>query len=316
MSNSQVREQEIKSIRQEMLKDAEQNAKKQRFGLFSSPVPLGLGDDSMEMRKRPQRGENGKPITEPSNMKVCATRTGRIRSSYFGPLSFTTVGDPYIDPEKVLTIYEKEQKKLLNKEAPFKPPSGYKELMGSAYSHMKEYDYKKVESRKQTDGRVYSAPRNVTTNPRCKVLDKSIPYLTDDYNRYSDFERKARMDSKSKEKELPFRSTVNGGHTFEKDKNIFGVTKMPAQSQRKSPDLKSAKHESAFRPANGLKKGFDGLFGHFQYKSDPMREIKRQFSSKKERESFKPADLGNKTRPNPTISCFKMNIRREMAGHI
>lgn len=122
-------------------------------------------------------------------MKVSATRTGRIRSSYFGPLSFTTVGDPYIDPEKVLIHYEKEQKKLCNKEVPFKPPSGYKELVGSAYKHMKDYDYKKVESRKQTDGRVYSAPRNVTTNPICKVLDKSIPYITDDYNRYSDFER-------------------------------------------------------------------------------------------------------------------------------
>ncbi|CAD8114672.1 unnamed protein product [Paramecium primaurelia] len=315
MSNSQEREQELKQIRKEMLKDAEMNAQKQRFGLFSSPVPLGLGDDSMEMRKKPQRGENGKPITEPSNIKVSATRTGRIRSSYFGPLSFTTVGDPYIDPEKVLVHYEKEQKKLINKEAPFKPPSGYKELIGSAYQHMKDYDYKKVESRKQSDGRVYSAPRNVTTNPRCKVMDKSIPYMTDEYNRYSDFERKARMQSKSKEKEQPFRSTVHGGPTFEKDKNLYGETKMPSTSQRKSPDLKQAKHESAFRPVNGLKKGLDGLFGHFEYKPDPMREIKRQFSSKKERESFKPADLGNKTRPNPTISCFKMNIRREMAGH-
>lgn len=42
-------------------------------------------------------------VTEPSNMKISATRIWRIRSSYFGPLSFTTVGDPYIDPDKVLT---------------------------------------------------------------------------------------------------------------------------------------------------------------------------------------------------------------------
>ncbi|CAK67940.1 unnamed protein product (macronuclear) [Paramecium tetraurelia] len=123
------------------------------------------------------------------------------------------------------------------------------------------------------------------------------------------------MQSKSKEKEQPFRSTVHGGATFERDKNLFGETKMPGASQRKSPELKLAKHESAFRPVNGLKKGFDGLFAHFEYKADPMREIKRHYSSKKERESFKPADLGNKTRPNPTISCFKMNIRREMAAH-
>lgn len=33
-----------------MLKDTELLAQKPRFGLFSSPVPLGLGDDSMEIK--------------------------------------------------------------------------------------------------------------------------------------------------------------------------------------------------------------------------------------------------------------------------
>lgn len=31
---------------------------------------------------------------------------------------------------------------------------------------------------------------------------------------------------------------MNGGYTFDKDKNILGETKMPPQSQRKSLDLK------------------------------------------------------------------------------
>lgn len=100
-----------------MIKEAETLSKKQRFALFSSPIPLGLGDDSGSFKKirkifilfckLAKRGENGKPITEPSNIKVSAPRTGRIKSSYFGPLSFTTVGDPYVDPDKVFAYYEK-----------------------------------------------------------------------------------------------------------------------------------------------------------------------------------------------------------------
>lgn len=69
-------------------------------------------------------------------MKVPTNRTGRIKSSYIGPMSFITVGDPYIDPDKALASYEKEQKKLFTKEAAFKPPSCYRELVGVSYPHL------------------------------------------------------------------------------------------------------------------------------------------------------------------------------------
>jgi hypothetical protein len=44
----------------------------------------------------------------------------------------------------VLASYEKEQKKLYTKEAPFKPASGYRELVGVCYPHLQEENHKKV----------------------------------------------------------------------------------------------------------------------------------------------------------------------------
>lgn len=52
MAESESKEVEIKRIKEKMLKDTEMLSTKQRFALFSSPVPLGLGDDSYDFKKR------------------------------------------------------------------------------------------------------------------------------------------------------------------------------------------------------------------------------------------------------------------------
>lgn len=46
-----------------------------------------------------------------------------------------------------------------------------------------------------------------------------------------------------------------GGGTFDRDKIVYGETKMGSNSSRKSYEIKCAKHESAFRPVSGLKSG-------------------------------------------------------------
>lgn len=47
-----------------------------------------------------KRDENGKVPTQPKNMSVRAPMAGKSKSSYFSLLGFTTIGDPYIEPEK------------------------------------------------------------------------------------------------------------------------------------------------------------------------------------------------------------------------
>lgn len=47
--------------------------------------------------------------------------------------------------------------------------------------------------------------------------------------------------------------------------------------------------------------------------SDPIRVVKKIEKVEGARETFRPSHAGNKTRPTPTITCNKINIRREMA---
>ncbi|CAD8092994.1 unnamed protein product [Paramecium primaurelia] len=306
---------ELAKLKKEILQDTELQAKKQRFALFSSPVPLGLGDDSYDFKNRPPRGENGKPITQPNNVKIGAPKSGRIKSSYFSQASFNSIGDPYKDPQRKDLQYELEKtKKILFKDQPFKPASGYKELLGGPWPHMKEFDMKKTRNYKTADGRVWSAPRNITTNPANKDLSKGYPHLKDEYDRFHQYQLKLQMEAKRKEKEVAFRTTIAGGENFNKDKQVFGFDgKAPPSSKEKPHDMHIMKHEQNFKPANPGKKGFEGEFEQITYKPDPVKPLKRK-EWPKGKEQFKPNNLGTLTRPTPSITCFKQNIRRVMSA--
>ncbi|CAD8198179.1 unnamed protein product [Paramecium octaurelia] len=306
---------EKEKLKKKILHDTEQLAKGQRFALFSSPVPLGLGDDSYDFKKKPPRGENGKPITQPTNMKIGAPKSGRIKSSYFSQVSFNSIGDPYMDPQRKDLQYELEKtKKILFKDQPFRPASGYKELLGGPWPHMKDFDMKKTRNYKTADGRVWSAPRNITTNPANKELSKGYPHQKDEYDRFHQYQLKLQMEAKRKEKEVAFRTTVAGGENFNKDKQVFGFDgRAPPPNKEKPHDMHIMKHEQNFKPSNPGKKGFEGEFEQITYKPDPLKPMKRK-EWPKGKEQFRPNHLVVMSRPTPSITCFKQNIRRVMSA--
>ena len=45
------------------------------------------------------------------------------------------------------------------------------------------------------------------------------------------------------------------------------------------------------------------------YMQDPEK-IKKRVDKEKTKEAFRPNNLGTLSRPTPTISCYKTNIRR------
>lgn len=57
-------------------------------------------------------------------------------------------------------------------------------MLSGPWPHMKEFDMKKTRNYKTADGRVWSAPRNVTTNPANKELSKGYPHMKDEYDRF------------------------------------------------------------------------------------------------------------------------------------
>lgn len=97
MGKIENRDEYLKTLKTKQLADTEQVASKQRFGLFSQPPPLGLGDTQFE-KHIPKRNEQGKPETEERNIFAGPSRTGKGKSGYFSQMSYITLEDKYYDP--------------------------------------------------------------------------------------------------------------------------------------------------------------------------------------------------------------------------
>lgn len=69
-----------------------------------------------------------------------------------------------------------------------------------------------------------------------------------------------------------------------------------------------------FKPSHPPKKGYNGCLNKYPpYKGNPIR-VPTRIDKESNREIFKPSHAGNLSRPTPTITCNKINIRREMAS--
>ncbi|CAD8044938.1 unnamed protein product [Paramecium primaurelia] len=306
----------LKEISKKAIADTEKLATVQRFGLFSSPVPLGLGDNSYDNKPRPARNEQGKPITSPSNMKVTAPQSGKIKSSYFSQLGFTTIGDKYIDPERKIRIQELEDNKKYasDDKKNFVPPSGYKELVGGVYPHEPDYEIPKgPNNHKDNDGRVKIGPKNITTNPASKNLGHFPKHEKDEYNRYRQFERERIFNEQKMLKDKqPFKSTIYTTDNFSTDKLVFGETNLPKPTQVKEFKPNIMKHEAPFKPSNPTKSGETGCLSKYpEYKGDPLKPTQRK-DFVKGKDPFKPNHLMEMVRPTPSISCFPHNLKREL----
>lgn len=106
-------------LRNTYLKQTDDLTYKRRFGLFSQLVSTAIGDDNpykIHMRNHTlnldPRDESNKPKTQPKNIMTSPTKSGQLKSSFFGPLntlaSFTS-HDVYIDPARRVIQLEKEK---------------------------------------------------------------------------------------------------------------------------------------------------------------------------------------------------------------
>lgn len=94
------REEMIRTLKDKSIRDTELAASRQRFALFSQPVSIAIGDDSYDYKQIPERDEQGKPVTMLRNPCASALKKGKDTSVYFSKVSYTTIGDLYIDPDR------------------------------------------------------------------------------------------------------------------------------------------------------------------------------------------------------------------------
>lgn len=90
----------LEQTRQQAIRELDTVSEKQRFGYFSIPATLAIGD-SRFAGKTIQKDEFGRVATQPRNISVKPTAEGHTKSSYFSLERSIYDGDPYMDPGKL-----------------------------------------------------------------------------------------------------------------------------------------------------------------------------------------------------------------------
>lgn len=123
-------------------------------------------------------------------------RSGVLKSSYFQVPETIYQKDPYQETYKLELEYDRKMhSKSTFHENEFKPASGTKTLMTSAFEYIEENPETKVKNHRDEEGKVKTEPRNFTTNPMSKVENeffKNPKYLPDPYERKLELEKKQR----------------------------------------------------------------------------------------------------------------------------
>eukprot|EP01017_Pseudomicrothorax_dubius_P011133 TRINITY_DN14110_c0_g1_i3.p1 TRINITY_DN14110_c0_g1~~TRINITY_DN14110_c0_g1_i3.p1 ORF type:complete len:273 (-),score=73.80 TRINITY_DN14110_c0_g1_i3:333-1151(-) len=263
MSASPERDTMIATLREEALKDTEKYAEKQRFGLFSQPPTLAVGDNSYFQPKKAKRDQNGKVVTEPRGVYTIGAKTGTAKMQ-FTPLEYTTIGDPYIDPARRARIEEKQNKKRgISHDGEFKPANPSKMLTKGLFPHEPDFEVKKKVRQLDPNGRVLIGPKNITTNPPKAghygstvghLLDEAqMEWQKDEYERARELRFKELQENKKKMKPDPFRSMDPGSKNFNKDKNVFGSDVPPPTKKEKKVEERKDDRDP-FKPSNPSKK--------------------------------------------------------------
>ena len=154
-------------LREEIMKESFDLAKRSRLGMFSVPISTAIGDDNYFKPKQARKGPDGQVITEPRNFTTKNAKKGHIDSVLFSKPDYITVGDPYQDSSKFKLRDTKDnfkQKGGEQFETNFKPAKTFQRKVKADFEHMSDYkELSKV--RKAPDGSVITEPKNFLTNP-------------------------------------------------------------------------------------------------------------------------------------------------------
>lgn len=101
----------LDQTRQKALEELNAVSEKQRFGYFSIPATLAIGDSQFGS-KSVRKDELGRVATQPRNIATKPTASGNVKSSYFSLDKSIYEGDPYMDPGKLDRLEHLKQSKM------------------------------------------------------------------------------------------------------------------------------------------------------------------------------------------------------------
>jgi hypothetical protein len=272
-------------LREKMLQETEVAASKARFGLFSQPPPLSLGRPYYES-KPGRKDANGKVPTGLKNITASHCSSGQVKSSFFSYPEY--MGNP---PQ----VTRKRETQV--GEAKFKPSSGYRSIISSAYEYISEGQGRPRPPRSPQD----KGLRTITTNPS-SYISKYL-YPNPEHLPPSPLKK---VQSQPRLVLEPFRNRVRVQAFFDPISKLYDETAFSSAPRKESPRPRPAEH---FKPSSPSKSGYEGAFQPFpEHMPCPPDKPKGQ----QEHFKWKPKGPELLSRPSPSISLNRMNIIQEM----
>ena len=133
-----------KAIRDKAVEETYDLIDRQRFGLFSQPGGLAIGDDAAYEPKTAQKDDDGHVKTELRNIQTTGGKKGNIDDVLFSHPGYTAVNDKYKDPKPLLRVPKKKDQWKEISIKPFKPAGNAEEaVVASPFEHMSDLVVKK-----------------------------------------------------------------------------------------------------------------------------------------------------------------------------
>jgi hypothetical protein len=294
----------------------------QRFGLFSQPGSLALGENNYGKKKMPTRDEDGRVQTEPPNFLTTKTKKGATDAVLFSIPSYVSQGDPFTDNKLKMREGKKDGYKAVA-DLPFKPTKTVSKIVKKEHDWIPEDDNKKKNFR-DAEGAVITAPRNFTTigakkgnpatTPGVLFTKEPYPHMTDEYDRKKEIATKEHKESQKKMQEKPFSQRIKQTGAFNSIEEAYGEEGLTFKAKKPpAKDLPQVEHDKPFKPSNPAKKGVleKTLAGFPEYIEEKPEPKKRQPKKDDERPSWKPNTF-KKTIPSPSVACNMKNIRSSL----
>mmetsp|Transcript_656 Transcript_656/g.761 ORF Transcript_656/g.761 Transcript_656/m.761 type:complete len:338 (+) Transcript_656:12-1025(+) len=314
----------------QFMEESFQLINQERFGLFSQPGNLSIGENTYAPPKLANKDEDGRVTTEPPNFLTTKVKKGDTDDVLFSAPSYVTTGDPYNSKKLVMRESKKDGHTSVSDHA-FKPAKTIQNAVKSDFEHLQELDHTKKNYR-DAEGAVITAPSNFVTtgaklgNPATTpgTLFTKEPYghMKDEYDRKKELNSKELAESKKKMQEKPFSQRIKPQTTFNTIEEAYGEEGLKFPKKKPGRVAKAqVEHTGPFKPSNpGKKSVIDKTLAKFpdylddaKAKEDPNFGKPRRKKTKKDDE--KPAWRPNtfeKSKPSPSVATNLRNIRSSL----
>lgn len=316
-SSGLLTEAEKSEMRRKNFEESRLDPNKNKYGLFSFAGTLAILPHSYDRKFKSRRNSDGGVITEPRNFMTSPPRKGKNNDALFSPTEFISIGEKYKDPPKFY-LNEKVRSEKMRKshDVVFKP--------GGPTDNQTIFEYispekPKQRKRRDSEGNILFEPKNFYTSPAKKGVPGVSPgttfgepfeHIPEPYDRPKELKRKERLDHLTKVPDRPFKPTGNHSNAFNKDEAVYNICDDIKKVVKRPKPVKAATHEMPFKPCGKMKAYLnDALFGEIpEYIPEPLISVGRKSPS-----SSVPwkVTYNDPTRPTPSISAMKTNIRSE-----